>query len=130
MANIKKLQMWDHICADTRISVSKSMLGLSTTATYVPTHSIIDAKTIEYSPATGERLKTILGTPAEGLARAIEGFRPEPTVNGNYMLEACASRDGAFVALMLLQFQQMSYEPVTGVLVYEGDAARIAGQLL
>ena len=46
MANIKTLQMWKDICADARISVSKSMLGRKTTAVYEPTQSVIDAYTI------------------------------------------------------------------------------------
>ena len=40
MANIKNLQMWNDICADARISISKSMLGLKTTATYIPTQRV------------------------------------------------------------------------------------------
>ena len=42
MANIKNLQMWNTICTDARISISKSMLGLRTTATYIPSNSVID----------------------------------------------------------------------------------------
>ena len=43
MANIKNLQMWNTICVDARISISKSLFGLHTTATYNPTNSVIDA---------------------------------------------------------------------------------------
>ncbi len=45
MANIKQLQMWNSICADARISISKSLFGLRTTAVYNPTNSVIDAQT-------------------------------------------------------------------------------------
>ena len=51
MANIKNLQMWNSICADARISISKSMFGLRTTATFSPTNSVIDANTFEYRHA-------------------------------------------------------------------------------
>ena len=129
MANIKNLQMWNTICADARISISKSLFGLHTTATYTPSNSIIDANTFEYSPADGERLKRVLDTPREKLAAAIGDFHPKATVNGNYLAEVCASRDGAFLAVQLFQFIRMSYEPVTDVLVFEGDTARMVKQL-
>ncbi len=121
--------MWNTICADARISISKSLFGLRTTATYTPSNSVIDANTFEYSPADGERLKRLLDMPSEKLATSIGDFRPKPTVNGNYMAEVCISRDGAFLAVQLLQFTQLSYGPVTGVLVFEGDAARSVKQL-
>jgi hypothetical protein len=45
------------------------------------------------------------------------------------MVEVISSRDGAFLAVMLQQFAGMSYEPVTDVLVFEGDDARIVAKL-
>ena len=121
--NIKNLQMWNTICVDARISISKSLFGLRTTATYNPTNSVIDAKSFEYSPADGEYLKRLLETLHDKLTAAIDDFRPKATVNGNYMAEVCASRDGAFLALQLFQFTRMSYEPVTDVLIFDGDDA-------
>ena len=129
MANIKNLQMWNEICADAFISVRKSMLGLKTTVVYVPTQSVIDARTIEYSPQDGDRLRRILSTPREDLAEVINGFRPKEVPNGNYMLEIARSRDGQFVALLLQQFMQMSYEPVTSTIFFEGVDAQIISQL-
>lgn len=129
MANIKQLQMWNSICADARISVSKSLFGLRTTVVYNPTNSVIDAQTVEMSPADGEQLKRILTTEREKLAQAIGNFRPKPVANGNYMAEVCISRDKAFVAILLHQFARMSYEPVTDVLIFEGDEARAVGQM-
>ena len=129
MANIKNLQMWNDICADARISISKSMLGLKTTATYVPTQSVIDARTIEYTPQDGDQIRRILESPVNELAKAIGDFRPKEVPNGNYMLEVARSRDGQFVALLLQQFTRMSYEPVTKTLVFEGEAAKVISQL-
>lgn len=129
MANIKNLQMWNDICADARISISKSMLGLKTTATYVPTQSVIDARTIEYTPQDGDRIRRILESSVNELAKAIGDFRPKEVPNGNYMLEVARSRDGQFVALLLQQFTRMSYEPVTKTLVFEGEAAKVISQL-
>lgn len=129
MANIKNLQMWNDICADARISISKSMLGLKTTATYVPTQSVIDARTIEYTPQDGDQIRRILESPVNELAKAIGDFRPKEVPNGNYMLEVVRSRDGQFVALLLQQFTRMSYEPVTKTLFFEGEAAKVISQL-
>ena len=129
MSNIKNMRMWNDICADARISISKSLFGLKTTVVYEPTHSIIDARTIEYSPQDGERLRRILSTDKENLAVVIDGFRPKEVPNGNYMLEVCRSRDGQFVALLLQQFTQMSYEPVTDTIFFEGIDAQIISQL-
>lgn len=129
MANIKNMQMWKDVCADARISIKTSMLGLKTTAVYVATQSIIDARTIEYSPQDGDRLRRILSTQKEDLAKAINGFRPKEVSNGNYKLEIIRSRDGQFIALLLQQFLQMSYEPVTSTLFYEGADAQIISQL-
>ena len=129
MPNIKQLQMWNSICADARISFSKSLFGLRTTAVYNPTNSVIDAQTIEMSPADGEQLNRILSTNRERLAQTIGNFRPKPVANGNYMAELCTSRDRAFLAILLHQFTRMSYEPVTDVLIFEGDEARAVGQM-
>ena len=129
MANIKNLQMWNDICADARISISKSMLGLKTTATYVPTQSVINARTIEYTPQDGDRIRRILESSVNELAKAIGDFRPKEVPNGNYMLEVARSRDGQFVALLLQQFTRMSYEPVTKTLFFEGEAAKVISQL-
>ena len=129
MANIKHLQMWNSICADSRISVSKSLFALRTTAVYIPTNSVIDARTIELSPADGEHVRHILSSPREDLAQLVGDFRPKPVTNGNYMVEVASSRDKAFLAVQLQQFVRMSYEPVTDVLIFEGDEARIITKL-
>ena len=129
MANIKNLQMWNSICDNSRISVKSSMFGLKTTAIYLPTQSTIKAETLEYSPETGDKLKRIIESPKDQLDKAVGLFRPQTTVNGNYMLEKLTSQDGQFVALQLLQFHQLSYEPVTEVLIFEGKDAEVVNKL-
>ena len=129
MANIKNLQMWKDICADSRIAIRKSLFGLKTTATYVPTQSIIDARTIEYTARDGEQLQRILKMQKSDLKDIVSGFHPKEAVNGNYMMEVVRSRDGRFVCLLLLQFNRLNYEPVTDVVVYENNEAEIINQL-
>ncbi|MBO7120383.1 MAG: hypothetical protein J6W03_08720 [Bacteroidaceae bacterium] len=129
MANIKNLQMWNDICVDARISIKKSLFGFRTVALYNPTGSIIDAHVLELSSDDGEQLKHILSAPREEISKAVAGFRPKAITNGNYLAEVCTSRDGNYLAVNLLQFSIINYEPVTDVLVFEGDEARAVGKL-
>ena len=129
MANIKNMQMWKTICDNHRISVKSSLFGLKTTAIYLPTQSTIKAETLEYNPETGDKLKHIIESPKDQLDKAIGLFRPQPTVNGNYLLEKLSSEDGQFTALQLLQFRQLSYEPATEIVIFEGKEAEIVNKL-
>lgn len=130
MANIKSLRMWKDICADTRIYVSKSWLGFKTLAKCASTGSVIDAKKIELSQQEGDSLCRVLHSSTETLLKAVENLHLNETPNGNYILEACVSRDGTYVALLLLQYKQLDYESVTDVLVYEGESAQIISRIL
>lgn len=130
MANIYNLQMAKSICADSRISIRKSFFGLRTNVVYNPTGSEVDVKTIEYAPDAGRQWKHLLGQPRTDLLSSLSDFHPQPTMNGNYMLEVCVSRDGEFVALQLLQFEQLGYEPVSDVLTFEGEEARALAAIL
>ncbi|MBR4925486.1 MAG: hypothetical protein IKZ61_07015 [Prevotella sp.] len=123
MANIKSLQMWNNICTDARISISKSLFGLRVTAVYNPTGSMLEARKIELSKEDGDRMRRIITGSREKLSQSVGDFHPKSVDYGNYMAEACFSRDGAFVAVQLFQFVQLSYEPVTDVIIFEGEEA-------
>ena len=129
MANIKHLQMWNTICTDSRIRINKSLFGLRTIVTYNTTNSRIDARTIELPPADGEYLKRILDKTLENLPQTIGNFHIKPIANGNYMVEVAVSRDDKFIAVQLLQFMRMSYEPVTKVQIFEGNDAQIIAKI-
>ena len=129
MANIKNFQMWKHICSDSRICISKSFFGFITKTTYKKTGSTIKARTYEYSPSDGERLKSILCTSVEEMAKSIGEYIPKPIVNGNYMVEICMSEDREFIALQLLQFNRLNYESVSELQIFEGNDAKIIGKL-
>lgn len=129
MANITNLQMWKDICADTRIGISKSLFGLRTKATYTTTGSAVYARTLEYAANDGNRLRQIITNGEGTLDKAIGDFHPTPTVNGNFMAEVCSSEDGEFAAVLLTQFHDMGYEPVTDTIVYEGKNAQMIKQL-
>ena len=129
MTNIKNLQMWDSICNDTRIGIVKSFFGLRSKIVYLPTKSEIDVKEVELTPNDGRRIKAFLEAPHIGLAKAIGGFRPEKVDLGNYMLELCISRDGNFAVAQLFHFELLCYVPVTGIIAFEGEDARVFGQM-
>ena len=129
MANIKNMQMWKTICTNKHIGTSKSLLGLRTNVMYLPTESIVDARMMGFSPETGARLKYIFDASSAEREKAVAGFHPLPVDNGNYMLEYCASRDGSFVAVLLLRYTMLNYEPVTDVLVFEKAEAKLIWQL-
>ena len=129
MANIKSLRMWESICNDARISINKSMFGLRMTVTYSPTNSVIDAHKFEYSPEDGAHIRQLLDIPREKMAVAIGDFHPNTIDYGNYMAEVIVSRDKAFLAVQLFQFQKLNYEPVTEVLFFEGNDARTVKQI-
>lgn len=129
MSNIKNLQMWKDICNDARISVRKSMFGLRTTAVYNPSGSIIDAMVLELTSNDGEQLRRILCASSDECEKMIAGFHPKSVLNGNYMAEVCTSRDGAFLAIMLMQFSILNYEQVTEALIFEAEEAALLGKL-
>lgn len=129
MANLKSLQMWENICNDSRITVSKSFFGLRTKAFYRPTGSELKAGAMGFSASDGMRLKQILLSLNEGQRCSLDGFQPKPVPNGNFLVEVCYSDDDSFLAIQLFQFSRLSYEPVTDVLIFEEDDARFVGPL-
>ena len=129
MANIKNLRMWESICNDARISIKKSLFGLRSTAIYAPTNSVIDASSLEYSPVDGAKIKQLLSMPREKMAAAIGDFHPKTVDYGNYMAEVAVSRDKTFMVMQLFQFQQLNYEAVTDVLIFEGQEAETVARI-
>jgi hypothetical protein len=114
---IKRHDGWLHNVAEDPQSVQGFTLRPSTS------HRFGSSRPTRLLPTHGGK------SPIDRFASAIGDFHPKSIVNGNYMAEVCASRDGAFVAVQLLQFTHMSYEPVTDVLTFEGKAARAIMQL-
>ena len=80
MANIKNLQMWNTICADARICVSKSLFGLCSKVVFKPTNSVIKAKVLEYSSEDGKRIKHMLESPIDKLATMVGESLLKPTL--------------------------------------------------
>lgn len=129
MANIKSLRMWNDICADTRVCISNSWFGLKTVVKCASTGSVIEPKRVQLDLQDGVQLQRILHASSENLAKAVEDFHLKESYNGQYLLETCISKDGTFVAMQLLQFKSIDYEPVTDVLIYEGEEAKVISRI-
>ena len=129
MANFNKLWMAPAIRRNDCIAVRKTMLGLCTRLIYLPTGSIMDIQQREYSRENGECLRAIINGDAHLFADALDKLNPQPTVNGNYLLETAISRDHEMAAVQLLHFVNMNYEPVTEVLFYTGEQAQALARL-
>lgn len=125
MANIKKMQMADVVCANPHLDISKAFCGLRVIITYTPTNSVCDVKYLEYSPSDGNKLVEVLSHPQLGT----NGFCPHPTYNGNYRAELCLSHDRQFLAVQLLQYSLLGYNPVGETYVFEGDLAQSLSSL-
>ncbi len=130
MTTFKKLQMANTICADSRVDIRKSFFGLCTTLTYKPTQSIIDARQIELKPSDGNLLSQLMNDGIDALLKATSNLKLSPIVNGNYRLDVCISRDHQFVALQLMKYMQLNYEPVTDIMIFEHDDAQRVSKIL
>lgn len=128
MANIKNMRMGDTICADARVSITKGLLGLTTKYMYKPTGSTLKGVVMELGDNQGRRLRGIIeGTGA--LAKMLTDFRLKEADFGPYLLEAVRSLDGKFVALYLLHYEILNYEPVAPVRIFEGEEAQVLSQI-
>lgn len=128
MANIKNMQMGDAICGDARIGIRKGLLGLTTKYVYLPTESLVKGEKREVDEECGKRLLQLLQSPTpQPLA---DKLRLAEAVNGNYLVEIAYSADKSFVALHVLRYDRLNYEPVAPVRIYEGDEARAISQIL
>ena len=125
MAKLQNMRMWETLASNPNIKIEKSFFGLRSTAWYTTTGQRITARTLEYAQHDGDHLLSALSqSSADDIIKRMGDTVPTPTVNGNYMLEFASSADKSFLALRLLQFQQMIYEPVTPTLTFEGDEAQ------
>lgn len=128
MSKYNSLAMSSDLAKDARISVSKSFFGLCTKAVYTPTQSPLTARRREYSVEDGGRLARALKAdkPAQQLAAL---GHIEEVGCGNYLLECCLSADHAFAALRLYRYEQLRYEPVTGICIFEKEEAATVASL-
>lgn len=124
MAKLSNMALGKALAKQSVISISSSFFGLCQKATYTATGSAVKAVSLQYSQEEGARLERALcGDRAVRAAAVAKLGRLNEAAIGNYLLEACFSADRQFAALQLFQYQQLQYQPVTEVCVFEGDEA-------
>lgn len=129
MSKINHLEMGAEVMALDVIEVKKGFLGMSTKLIYKPTNSTVKVKTNEYTVEDGKRLEKILNTEPENIEATIQNFPVSNIGMGNVKLDACISDDCQFVAVQLLSFKDFNYQPISGVKVYTGKAAKAIAKL-
>lgn len=130
MTALNHLGLASAVLNNDKIEIKKSLFGLKTTITYTPTGSPMHASKSECTSLTGSHLERILNADAQkrkDMVKAFGQFHSSPV--GQYMLEAVKSDDGEFAMLRLYRFQDLHYNPVTGVKIFEGDDAKIINQI-
>lgn len=125
MANIKSMEMARALSAHPHISTRKGFLGLSTQFIYTPTQSRLSGQTLDFDAETGKRVKRVLAVPVAEWAGEIDrAGQLKPTkAMGNVLVELCTSTDGQFAAVQVLQYTDLSYQPVAAARFFEGEEA-------
>ena len=123
MASINHLEMCNEVKALPQIQIKKTLFGLLTKITYVPTGSSIRVKQNEYNADAGVLLQNILSADGDKAVKLLQEEDIRPGVIGSIRLDACLSDDHQFVALQLLRFSDLTYQPITKMKVYEGGVA-------
>ena len=127
MANIKSMEMAKAIFAIPYIENRSSFFGLSSSVIYKPTQSKLKGHTLDFDVETGKKVKRLLDTPkAEWAAEAAKVGRLKPTqAMGNVLLELAVSTDHQFAAAQVLQYSDLSYQPVGDTHFFEGHDAEL-----
>lgn len=128
MANINSLAMSADLAKDSRINIKKSLFG--TKWTYTPTDSKLKAFKHEYNPENGKAMEKAINAAEDKRADLLASLQVSEAAMGNYQLEGVRTDDSQFVALRLYQYQNLRYQPVSPLCVFEGDeAAKVANGL-
>lgn len=132
MSSFKNMGIAPAVAANPNIIVKSGFLGLNTRVYYRPTFarvkSIRDYYTVESGHFLQQFLTKFQNDPNS--ATKIPELDLETNPNGNYCLEICASVDSQFVALQLLRFSDLAYNPITDLMVYEGPEAEMLCRVL
>ena len=132
MSNFKNMEIAPTVAANPNIKVTSGFLGLNTKVYYRPTLSEVKSIRDYYTVDSGRVLQQFLtkfqNDPHS--ATKIPELDLETNPNGNYCLEICVSRDAQFIALQLLRFSDLAYNPISDLMVYEGHEAEMLCRVL
>lgn len=127
MANINSVEMGATLSTDTRISIKKSFF--SKKVIYNNTESSIKFAKKEYTPEEGMRIQQLFrGETADIVKKAKDTNKFTETGLGNYLLETGISNDHNFAAFRLYHYDQLRYNPIMPILIFEGADAQILAE--
>lgn len=114
------------------IEIVKSFLGLSNKLVYKPTNSKVKVHINCYSSEVEHSVVALLNTPANALVEAAKRLGPKikATDIAACRLEACVSADKQFAAYQLFRYVNLGFQPITDMVVFEGEAAQIVTNIL
>ena len=130
MANINHLEVAEAFAKLLQIEIKKTLLGLKTNITYIPTRSKIHITQNEYDTNNGNALQQILRTDPKQVIQIIEKFNITKASIGNVRLDACISEDNQFAAVRLLSFVDLTYTPITEMKIFEGKNAEAIAKVI
>ena len=106
------------------IALKSTFFGLFSHLEYLPTNSRLHFFSRFYGTIVRDELKDLFRLDDEAFAKRLsKGIKYEQAYNGNVLVEGFISADKQFVALRLLQFAQIDYQPVSEVYYLKGEAA-------
>jgi hypothetical protein len=124
MASFKNLGIAPTVANHPRISIKTSLLGLRTKIYYNPTQTEVDCIRNYYTMSSGCAIQQfLLKFQHDPLCAENAKLPIELDDNGCFCLEACSSRDGQFIAIQLFRYNQLAYNSVCEIKIFEGKEA-------
>ena len=124
MASFKNLEIAPTVANYPRISIKTSLLGLRTKIYYNPTQTEVDCIRNYYTMSSGCAIQQfLLKFQHDPLCAENAKLPIELDDNGCFCLEACSSRDGQFIAIQLFRYNQLAYNSVCEIKIFEGKEA-------
>ena len=118
------------VAQQTYIIDDSLFFGLFHRFLYAPTASTLHFESRYYAPVLREELKEIFALSDQAFEKRLARInRYEQAVNGNMQVECCFSKDKEFVALRLMQYAQIDYQPVSEARFLQGEAAKQAAKV-
>lgn len=131
MTKFRNLEIAPTVANHPNISIKTSMFGLRTKIYYKPTSTEIDCIRNYYTISSGNAIHQFLLKFQHNPQCAEEAKLPlEQDDNGNYCLEVCSARDGQFIALQLFRYNNLMYNSVCEIKVFEGQEASMLKKAL
>ncbi len=127
----ENIRLSEYVALHQDIKRQSKFFGIISNLVYVPTGSRLKFQTKNYLPKYGEQLKELFTqTEPAIIGQSARGTRFEEAMNGHFELEMCCSADKQFVAIRLLQYVSLQYNPITDIRIFTGEAAEAVCRMI